>query len=153
MLRPGETCTQIVKGRCSKCGALHEKIIGSNKTCRTDGVRYARPDDKLGWCVFACRGCSSTISDTFEAGEEDSSEKENDYQGTIKAEIRGLLNKIVTNPGVSVYGVKFSGETEQYSFDELAQVMTVPNGVFHVDITFYDRSRDGRDEIFRTKAI
>jgi hypothetical protein len=66
MLRPGETCTTIIKGHCSKCGRPHEKIIGSNQTCRTDGVRYARPEDADGWCVFACRGCSSEIEETFE---------------------------------------------------------------------------------------
>ena len=67
MLRQGETYTEIIKGKCAECGAPHDKIIGSNMTCRDDGVRYARGEDQEGWCVFACRGCSSWISETFEA--------------------------------------------------------------------------------------
>ena len=61
----GESCTDIVKGECSTCGNPHEKIIGSDHTCRTDSVRYAIPEDEEAWCVFRCSGCLELIEDTF----------------------------------------------------------------------------------------
>ena len=65
MIIEGETYTDIIKGKCTLCGEPHEKIIKSSITNRTDGIRYAKPDDKEGWCVFRCRGCLEVIEYTF----------------------------------------------------------------------------------------
>lgn len=51
-------------GACA-CGRPVRKIIGSDFTCRRDGVRYARPDDTQGWCIFRCDVCHSVIAESY----------------------------------------------------------------------------------------
>ena len=51
-------------GQCS-CGRPVRKIIGSDFTNRTDGVRYAKPDDTLGWGMFRCDQCHAVISQSY----------------------------------------------------------------------------------------
>lgn len=65
MITENETYTDIIKGKCALCGEPHEKIINSSITNRTDGIRYGKPDDKDGWCVFRCRGCLEIIEYLF----------------------------------------------------------------------------------------
>lgn len=51
-------------GACA-CGRPVRKIMGSNFTNRTDGVRYAKPDDTQGWCMFRCDACGDVIADSY----------------------------------------------------------------------------------------
>jgi len=61
-----ESYDSIQKGRCKDCGREVLKIEGSSITNRTDGVRYAYPDDTEGWCIFRC-GCGGVIHENWDA--------------------------------------------------------------------------------------
>jgi len=56
----------IQKGQCVECGRDVLKIEGSSITRRTDGVRYAYPDDNEGWCIFRCE-CGVVVDDNWAA--------------------------------------------------------------------------------------
>lgn len=51
-------------GHCT-CVRPVRKIIGSNFTNRTDGIRYARTDDTEGWGMFTCDVCHAVISKSY----------------------------------------------------------------------------------------
>ncbi|MCS3659930.1 hypothetical protein GGQ05_001669 [Salinibacter ruber] len=61
-----ETYDSIQKGRCKNCGREVVKIEGSSITNRTDGMRYAYPEDTEGWCIFRC-GCGEVIHESWVA--------------------------------------------------------------------------------------
>lgn len=66
LIRRDEKYDTIQIGKCKICNEPYAVIVGSSKTCRRDGRRFAQINsDKIGWCAFRCDKCNSVIDETW----------------------------------------------------------------------------------------